>query len=48
LKTGFRGYFSYEVFDGGEDGKGKDYELQDFANEAMATQSKLVAACVDA
>ncbi|KAI4732576.1 putative 4-hydroxyphenylpyruvate dioxygenase [Aureobasidium sp. EXF-12298] len=48
LKTGFRGYFSYEVFDGGEDGKGKDYELQDFANEAMATQSKLIAACVDA
>jgi sugar phosphate isomerase/epimerase len=48
LKTGFRGYFSYEVFDGGEDGKGKDYELQDFANESMATQSKLLAACVDA
>jgi sugar phosphate isomerase/epimerase len=47
LKTGFRGYFSYEVFDGGEDGKGKDYELQDFANEAMATQEKLVAACLD-
>ncbi|THX59365.1 putative 4-hydroxyphenylpyruvate dioxygenase [Aureobasidium pullulans] len=47
LKTGFRGYFSYEVFDGGPDGKGKDYELNDFANEAMITQWKLVQACVE-
>lgn len=47
LKTGFRGWFSYEVFDGGEDGKGKEYELDEFAKEAMETQKKLLEACVE-
>lgn len=47
LKTGFRGWFSYEVFDGGPDGKGKQYELGDFANEAMETQKKLLEACAE-
>lgn len=47
LKTGFRGWFSYEVFDSGPDGKGKDYELEDFAKSAMETQKKLLQACAE-
>ncbi|KAE9964895.1 hypothetical protein BLS_007991 [Venturia inaequalis] len=47
LKTGFRGWFSYEVFDGSPDGKGKDYELQDFANAAMEAQKRLVQECAE-
>lgn len=42
LQTGFRGYFSYEVFDQGPDGKGKDYEMGEFAMEAMGTQERLL------
>jgi len=45
LKTGFRGWFSYEIFDGGPEGKGKDYELQPFAQSAMECQRKLMQAC---
>ena len=48
LKTGFRGWFSYEVFDGGLEGKGRDYELGPYAKEAMDTQKKLLEACVEA
>jgi len=33
LKTGFRGYFSMEIFDGGPEGKGKDYEMDKFAKK---------------
>jgi len=47
LKTGFRGWFSYEVFDGGPEGKGKEYEMEDFAKEAMECQKKLVEACAE-
>ncbi|KZF26802.1 xylose isomerase-like protein [Xylona heveae TC161] len=47
LKTGFRGYFSMEVFDGGPNGKGKDYELEDFAKEAMESHKKLLDACAE-
>jgi sugar phosphate isomerase/epimerase len=47
LKTGFRGWFSYEVFDGGPDGKGKDYELQDYAEKAFNCQKQLIQACAD-
>jgi len=47
LKTGFRSWFSYEVFDGGPDGKGKDYELQDFANMAFDCQQRLIQECVE-
>ena len=42
LKTGFRGWFSYEVFDGGRDGKGKEYELMDFAKNARASHCRLL------
>jgi sugar phosphate isomerase/epimerase len=45
LKTGFRSWFSYEVFDSGKDGKGKEYKLEDFAKEAFACQEKLLAEC---
>lgn len=45
LRTGFRGWFSYEVFDSGQDGKGRDYDLNEYAKEAMATQDKLLEAC---
>lgn len=47
LKTGFRGWFSYEVFDSGPDGNGKDYELKEFADAAFACQEKLLSACSD-
>ncbi|KAK4500256.1 hypothetical protein PRZ48_008445 [Zasmidium cellare] len=42
LHTGFRGWFSYEIFDSGPDGKGKTYELLPFAQHAMETQLKLM------
>lgn len=45
LKTGFRGWFSYEVFDGGEDGKGIEYELDEYAAKAEASFHKLIEAC---
>lgn len=47
LKTGFRSWFSYEVFDSGPEGKGKDYELEDFARSAMEAQKKLLEACAE-
>lgn len=47
LKTGFRGWFSMEVFDGGKDGKGgmKQYDMQDFARGAMESHKKLLEKC---
>ncbi|TKA75811.1 hypothetical protein B0A49_05222 [Cryomyces minteri] len=47
LKTGFRGWFSYEVFDGGPEGKGKEYEMEPFAKAAVECQKKLLEACAD-
>lgn len=47
LKTGFRGWFSYEVFDGGPEGKGRDYNLHDYAKEAFQTQERLLRACAE-
>ncbi|OQO07660.1 hypothetical protein B0A48_07357 [Cryoendolithus antarcticus] len=47
LGTGFRGHFSYEIFDGGSDGEGIEYEMEEFAREAMECQKKLLEACVD-
>lgn len=47
LKTGFRGWFSYEVFDGGPDGKGKDYELAEFAEAASQSHKRLLQECSD-
>ncbi|KJX95549.1 3-dehydroshikimate dehydratase like protein [Zymoseptoria brevis] len=47
LKTGFRGWFSYEIFDEGKDGKGKDYDLTEWTKAAMECQKKLVKRCAD-
>ena len=47
LKTGFRGWFSYEVFDGGEDGKGKDVDLLVYAQTAANVQGRLVVECAE-
>jgi len=47
LKTGFRGYFSMEIFDGGREGKGKEYDLQVFAKEAMQSHQKLLEECAE-
>jgi sugar phosphate isomerase/epimerase len=41
LKTGFRGYFSMEIFDGGPEGKGKQYDMDKFAKKAMENMQKL-------
>lgn len=45
LKTGFRGWFSYEIFDGGQDCKGKDCELGPVAKAAMDCQKRLLEKC---
>jgi sugar phosphate isomerase/epimerase len=47
LQTGFRGWFSYEIFDEGKDGKGKDYELGDWTKAARDCQARLVKGCAD-
>lgn len=45
LKTGFRGWFSYEVFDAGADGKGKDIDIVAYAQSASSAHRKLLAEC---
>lgn len=45
LKTGFRGWFSMEIFDAGPEGKGKKYELDNFAKKAMESMQKLLKNC---
>jgi sugar phosphate isomerase/epimerase len=47
LQTGFRGWFSYEIFDEGKDGKGKDYELEEWTRDARECQRRLVEGCAD-
>ncbi|KKA20242.1 3-dehydroshikimate dehydratase [Rasamsonia emersonii CBS 393.64] len=47
LKTGFRGYFSMEIFDSGPDGKGKDYEMEQFALKAQQSMQTLFKNCAD-
>ena len=46
LETGFKGWFSTEVFDGGKDGKGKDEkeesDLKEVAKKAMAAHKRLM------
>jgi sugar phosphate isomerase/epimerase len=37
LDTGFRGWFSLEVFDGGETGKGKQEKLDAFAQKGIGS-----------
>ncbi|KAF1942698.1 3-dehydroshikimate dehydratase [Clathrospora elynae] len=45
LKTGFRGWFSYEVFDGGADGKSKDVDIIAYAHAAKNVQDRLLEEC---
>ncbi|KAF3389333.1 hypothetical protein F1880_003784 [Penicillium rolfsii] len=45
LKTGFRGWFSMEIFDAGPEGKGKKYEMESFAKKAMESMQKLLMNC---
>ncbi|OAL06844.1 xylose isomerase-like protein [Phaeosphaeriaceae sp. SRC1lsM3a] len=45
LKTGFRGWFSYEVFDGGAQGEGKDVDLIAYAQTAKNVQGRLLMEC---
>jgi sugar phosphate isomerase/epimerase len=45
LKTGFRGWFSYEVFDGGAEGKGGDVDIVAYARAAKNVQDRLLAEC---
>lgn len=47
LKTGFRGYFSMEIFDGGPEGRGKDYEMNEFAKKAMQSMQQLLRNCAE-
>jgi sugar phosphate isomerase/epimerase len=42
LRTGFRGWFSYEVFDGGAEGKGKDADIVAYARAAKNVQGRLL------
>lgn len=46
LKTGFRGWFSMEIFDGGEDGKGNDVDLEEFAGRARDSMGKFIENCL--
>jgi sugar phosphate isomerase/epimerase len=45
LKTGFRGWFSYEVFDGGADGKDTNVDIVAYARTAKNVQARLLADC---
>ncbi|KAI9714460.1 MAG: hypothetical protein M1820_000421 [Bogoriella megaspora] len=45
LKTGFRGWFSYEIFDGGPEGKGKEHDMVSFTKNAMECQKRLLGDC---
>ncbi|KAL2865951.1 uncharacterized protein BJX67DRAFT_356838 [Aspergillus lucknowensis] len=42
LKTGFRGWFSMEIFDGGQDGRGKSYELGEFATRERGSMARFI------
>ncbi|KAF1971414.1 xylose isomerase-like protein [Bimuria novae-zelandiae CBS 107.79] len=45
LRTGFRGWFSYEVFDGGRDGDAKEQDIVAYAQAAVGVQERLMAEC---
>ncbi|KAL2839592.1 xylose isomerase-like protein [Aspergillus pseudoustus] len=47
LKTGFRGWFSMEIFDGGEDGKGREgVDLKEFAWKARESMGRFIERCL--
>ena len=45
LETGFRGWFSYEVFDGGPDGKKKYVDIVAYAKAARNAHTRLLKEC---
>ncbi|KAF2242701.1 xylose isomerase-like protein [Trematosphaeria pertusa] len=45
LRTGFRGWFSYEVFDAGPEGKGRNVDIVAYAQAASNVQGRLIAQC---
>lgn len=45
MRTGFRGWFSMEVFDRGPEGKGKQYDMTKYAKDAMQNMQRLFKAC---
>lgn len=45
LKTGFRGWFSMEIFDGGPDGKGKKYNMAEYGKKAMENMQRFLRHC---
>lgn len=46
LKTGFRGWFSYEPFDGGPEGDRQNkYDLEDYAKSALRCHEYLLQDC---
>ncbi|CAG8909595.1 unnamed protein product [Penicillium egyptiacum] len=45
LRTGFRGWFSTEIFDSGPQGTGKKYEMGSFAAKAMDNVQKFLKNC---
>ncbi|KAI4098144.1 MAG: hypothetical protein L6R37_006655 [Teloschistes peruensis] len=49
LRTGFRGWFSMEVFDGGPEGGDKEWrDMGGYARKAMRAHERLVGECADA
>ncbi|OCL08945.1 xylose isomerase-like protein, partial [Glonium stellatum] len=48
LKTGFRGWFSYEVFDSGPDGEGISADMLSYVETAVNCQEKLLIECTQA
>lgn len=45
LRTGFRGWFSMEVFDYGPDGKGKDIDMMTYAKSGMQNVRRVIKTC---
>lgn len=45
LQTGFRGWFSYEIFDGGPEGSGREHDLKEWTQAARRCQERLVEEC---
>jgi sugar phosphate isomerase/epimerase len=45
LRTGFRGWFSMEIFDGGPEGKGREYDMNEYAKKAMKSMERFLSKC---
>ncbi|KAL4885608.1 xylose isomerase-like protein [Aspergillus karnatakaensis] len=46
LRTGFRGWFSVEIFDGGVDGEGREGDLREFAGRARERVGSFIENCL--